>query len=288
MVGLWAVPEYATVSRFNWPLCTLYVLLHGSLLLAAPTFSWAGLVAFCVLYFMTICLGITLCYHRLLAHQSYRLPEGLTVALAFLGCLAFQRGPIWWSACHRLHHARVDRSGDPHSPKQSILWSHFLWPFFRHPQLDEDPETLRRLAGDLYQKPGLCWLERHYTAINVGFLALLFAVGYWAGGLSLGLSLLVWGGLLRILICLHFTWLVNSVAHLWGARRFDTNDTSRNNLLVALLTWGEGWHNNHHAHPRSARMGFGRFEPDVTFVVIRLLRRLGLATDVQDYLRSSG
>lgn len=276
------LPDYATRKRFNAPLFTLYVLLHIVAVAGFFTFSWQGLAVLIVLSFSTICLGITLCYHRLLAHQSYKMTsKPLTYFLALLGCLAFQRGPIWWTATHRLHHSRTDKEGDPHSPRYSGLWSHFLWPFFWHPQLDESPETIQRLAPDLWKDPGMRFLEKHYNSINVLFLVLLFALGYWlGGGLKMGLSILVWGGFLRIIYGLNATWLVNSAAHLWGYRRYDTPDTSRNNWWVALLTWGEGWHNNHHAHARSAQMGFVWYELDVTYWIISLLRRLGLATNV--------
>lgn len=276
------LPGYATLKRFNAPLFSLYVILHIVALAGFFTFSWQGLAVLIVLSFSTICLGITLCYHRLLAHQSYKMTsKALTYFLALLGCLAFQRGPIWWTATHRLHHSRTDKEGDPHSPRYSALWSHFLWPFFWHPQLDESPETIQRLAPDLWKDPGMRFLEKHYNSINVLFLVLLFALGYWlGGGLKMGLSILVWGGFLRIIYGLNATWLVNSAAHLWGYRRYDTPDTSRNNWWVALLTWGEGWHNNHHAYARSAQMGFVWYELDVTYWIISLLRRLGLATHV--------
>lgn len=275
-----SLPAYANQERFNLPLFCLYVALHFMLLVAPFTFTWQGLIALILLCFITTCLGVTLCYHRLLAHRSYQLPRPLTYFLAFLGCLAFQRGPIWWVATHRLHHSRVDQEGDPHSPRFSFLWSHFLWAFFTHPQLDEAPETVHRLALDLAEDPGMRFLEKAYTAINVVFLLVLFGIGYAWGGWKLGISLLVWGGLLRILYGLHITWLVNSAAHIWGYRAFDTPDKSRNNWWVALLTWGEGWHNNHHAHQRSARMGLKWYEIDVTYWVILLLKRLGCATRV--------
>lgn len=274
------LPDYAIRERFNTPLFSLYVVLHLTVFIAPFTFSWPGLATLVVLHFMTICLGITLCYHRLLAHRSYQLPKTLTYFLAFLGCLAFQRGPIWWVATHRLHHSRVDQAGDPHSPQQSFFWSHFLWAFFRHPQLDESEITVHRLARDLYEDPVMRILEKYYTAINVSALIVLFGLGYWFGEWELGISLLVWGGLLRILYGLHITWLVNSAAHIWGYRTFETPDKSRNNWWVALLTFGEGWHNNHHAHQRSARMGFTWYELDVTYWLIRFLRKIGLATKI--------
>ncbi|MBK8189609.1 MAG: fatty acid desaturase [Vampirovibrionales bacterium] len=273
-------PAYATRGRFNAPLLATYIVLHIAALAAPFTFSWAGAAAFLGLYFLTICLGIALCYHRVLAHQSCQMARPLKFLLALLACLAYQRGPIWWVACHRLHHRRVDRDGDPHSPRNSFWWSHFLWAFFRHPQLDEARETTQRLAPDLQRDPGMRFLERHYVSINAIFLATLFAAGAYWGGWRLGVSLLVWGGFLRIIAGLNATWFVNSAAHLWGYRSFETADTSRNNWWVALLTWGEGWHNNHHAHPRSARCGRAWYEMDVTYGMIRVFKACGWATRV--------
>ncbi len=274
------LPAYATRQRFNWPLLALYILLHGSLLFALPTFSWEGLAVFFVLYFCTTCLGITLCYHRLLAHRSYNTYRPIKYFLTLCGCLAFQRGPIWWSATHRLHHAKVDTPQDPHSPSVSLLWSHYLWAFFRHPQLDESSETTQRLALDLHKDGVMRFFEQHYTTINVLFMGLLFGIGFVRGGMDLGWSWLVWGGLLRLVYTLNVTWLVNSAAHIWGYRNYETPDTSRNNWLVAILTFGEGWHNNHHADQRAARSGHYWYELDVTYWLIALMHRLKLAMNV--------
>jgi fatty-acid desaturase len=271
------LPDYATRERFNFPLFSVYVLLHVAALAAPFTFSGPGLIAFVIMYFMTICLGITLCYHRLLAHRSYKTLPWVTYILTFLGCLAFQRGPIWWVASHRLHHSVVDREGDPHSPRFSFLWSHFLWAFYRHPQLDESPETTYRLARDIHADPVMRLFEKHYTSVNILALVLLFGIGYLLGGWPIAFSVLVWGGFLRLVFCLNITWLVNSVAHLWGYRNYETPDQSRNNPLVALLTYGEGWHNNHHADQRAARNGHQWFELDPTYWLIQLMKTLGLA-----------
>ena len=280
------VPPYATRKRFNAPLFTLYALLHVAALAAPFTFSWQGLGVGLAMYFLTICLGITLCYHRLLAHRSYKTFKPVMYTLALLGCLSFQRGPIWWTATHRLHHRVADRqaetsdTSDPHTPRYSFIWSHFLWAFFWHPQLDESLETTYRLAPDLAEDPGLRFLETHYTGLNMLCLLLLFALGVEWGGLAMGVSVLVWGGFLRLMLCLNITWLVNSVSHIWGYRTYNTPDGSRNNPWVALLTWGEGWHNNHHADARAARNGHAWYELDVTYAIIRLMGKLGLASDI--------
>ncbi len=273
-------PAYAIKERFNLPLFSLYVALHVTILMAPFTYSTEGLIAFLLLSFMTFCLGITLCFHRLLTHCSYEIPKPLKYLFTLFGCLAFQRGPIWWVATHRLHHSRVDQDGDPHTPKFSFVWAHFAWAFFTHPQLDEDPKIVQGLARDLYADPVMRFFEKYYTAINILFLVFLFVLGYFIGGLKIALSLLVWGGFVRILYNLHMTWLVNSMAHIWGYQTFNTPDTSKNNWWVALLSWGDGWHNNHHAYPRSARAGFAWYEIDITYWVISLLRYLGVAKKV--------
>lgn len=274
------LPPYATRERFNAPLFSLYVLLHAAILAAPFTFSWEGLLMMLTMYFLTICLGITVGYHRLLTHRSYKTYRPVRYLLALLGCLSFQRGPIWWAATHRLHHSTVDQEGDPHSPRYSFIWSHFLWAFFWHPQLDESQETINRLAPDLAKDPGMRFLETHYTTLNLLCLLGLFGLGMMWGGWTMGLSILVWGGLLRLVICLNITWLVNSASHVWGYRTYETTDLSRNNWWVALLTWGEGWHNNHHADARAARNGHQWYEIDPTYWLIVLMSRVGLAYDV--------
>lgn len=259
----------------------MYLLLHLSIVAAVFTFSWAGLAAFLFMYFMTICLGISTCYHRLLAHNSFKTPKAVRYFLTFWACLAFQRGPIWWVAAHRLHHRGTDQPIDPHTPTVSFLWAHMIWPFFRHPQLDESPDKsmpiVRELSKDLCKDPGMCFLEKHYTLLNILSLAALFGVGYLLGGVKTGVSVLVWGGFFRLLFTLHATWLVNSAAHVWGYRTFKTPDQSRNNWWVALLTFGEGWHNNHHAAQKSPKMGYHWFELDISYACIALMSRFGLA-----------
>ena len=274
------LPAYANWKRFTVFNFLRYMVLHLSLFLVPFTYSMQGLIAFFVFYFISICFGITLGYHRLLAHQSYKTNKWIKYTLAFCGMLACQRGPIWWVATHRLHHSKVDQPLDPHTPQVSFLWAHFIWAFFRHPQLDETPETVNRLARDLWEDRGMRFLENNYALMNTAVFGALFATGYWLGGFKMGLSLFVWGGLFRLVVTLHITWLVNSVAHLWGYRRYETADTSRNNWWVALLTFGEGWHNNHHAQPRSAKMGFTWFEIDVTYWFIALMQKVGLARQV--------
>lgn len=255
------------------------ILFHILALAAVFTFSWQGLVAFLVMTAVTGCLGITLGFHRLLTHRSFEVPRAIKYTLAFLGCLALQGGPVRWVATHRLHHKEADTPKDPHSSEEGFWWSHIFWNFFRQPEL-ESTETLKRYAPEIYKDPVLRFMDRYFFGIYLVFSAMLFLAGTLFQGWQLGLSLLVWGCILRIVYVWHITWLVNSATHFWGYQTFPSGDKSRNNWWVAWLTFGEGWHNNHHSHPRSARMGLAWFELDVTYWVIRLLQQVGLASKV--------
>lgn len=254
---------------------------HLLAIAAIFTFSWPGFIAFLVMVFVTGCLGITLGYHRLLTHRSFDTAKPLRYLLAFFGCLAMQGGPIRWVATHRLHHKEADKPNDPHSAEEGFLWSHLLWNFYRHPQL-ETTEDLHRYAPDMETDPVLWFLDKYFFPLYLAVAALFFIAGAIMGGWQLGLSLIVWGCVLRVVYTWHITWLVNSATHLWGYRTFQTNDNSRNNWWVALLTFGEGWHNNHHAYQRSSRMGFAWYELDVTYWIIQLLSKMGLASHVVD------
>jgi len=250
------------------------------LALAAPfTFSWTGFTLFLVMVIVTGMLGITLGYHRLLTHQSFETPRGFKILVAALGCLAMQGGPLRWVATHRLHHKTADTLEDPHSPMYGFWWAHLVWNLYRHPKLDTI-EGLKHLAPDLYRDPIFRFLDRYFVLLNLGFALLVFTLGCCLKDWKLGLSLIVWGGALRIVYVWHITWLVNSATHLWGYRTYETSDNSRNTWWVALLTFGEGWHNNHHANPQSARMGLAWFEIDVTYWTIQLLSKLGVAFNV--------
>ena len=204
-------------------------------------------------------------------------PSALTAA-PFSSSL--QIGPISWVGNHRYHHREADRSLDPHTPLAGFAWAHFLWTFYGHPVLP-DLERRTRSARDLARDPFYRTLERHFLALNLLLFAALLAGGWFVGGPHLGASLLVWGGCLRVVAVWHATFLVNSAAHVFGRRRFDTNDTSRNSVFVAVATMGEGWHNNHHHDPNAARQGRRWFELDPTYGVLRVLQWLGFVWDLR-------
>jgi stearoyl-CoA desaturase (delta-9 desaturase) len=237
-------------------------------------FSWPAVGTAIVLYYLTGGLGICLGYHRLLTHRSMRVAKPVEYALATLGVLALQGGPIVWVATHRAHHAFSDTDRDPHNSRRGFWWSHVEWLYRRNPaRLSRADE--RRFAPDLAADPYYRFLDAASPAIQVAFGVALFLAGGW--------PLVVWGIFVRLVVTYHATWLVNSASHLFGFRWFRApgGDQSTNNWLVALLAWGEGWHNNHHAFPFSARHGIRWYEIDLTWLTIRALAFCGLAVDVR-------
>jgi fatty-acid desaturase len=236
------------------------------------TFTWPALVVAATLYCLTGALGISLGYHRILTHRSLRCPRWLEYAFATLGALSLQGGPITWVATHRAHHANTDREGDPHNAYRGLRWSHVEWLYRRNEARPTEAEQ-HRLAPDLMSVPFYVFLERTSVLWQVVLAIILFALGGW--------PLVIWGIFVRVVVSYHVTWLVNSAAHHSGYQTFRTGDKSTNNWWVALLAWGEGWHNNHHAFPFSARHGLRWFEFDLTWLTIRLLRALRLARDVK-------
>ena len=262
----------SAARTWRWPTIAVIGFIHAGALLAPFTFSWGALAVFMVLQFITGLLGVTLCYHRLLAHRSFQVPKGLEYVLAFFGSLALQSGPIKWVATHRVHHAFSDRPQDPHSPRRGFWWAHMLWLFVSDDVLD-DPAKFRRYAPELAK-------DRVYQIMDATapWQTVVLGVALWVVG---GLPWLVWGMFLRITFVYHITWLVNSAGHLWGYQSYNTNEGSRNNWWVALLSYGEGWHNNHHAYLHSAAHGLRWWEFDMTYLAIRMLSWLGLASRIR-------
>ncbi|MCO6454579.1 MAG: fatty acid desaturase [Pirellulaceae bacterium] len=267
-------------------------LVHAlSLLALVPWFfSWTGLVLAIVGHYFFGLLGMTLGYHRLLAHRGFTCPRWFERFLAILGVCCLQDSPARWVALHRRHHQYSDEPSDPHSPLVTFFWGHLGWLLFRNRETST-ATFYDHYARDLLKDPFYLRLERHllWLWIYIAHAALFFLAGLalgwattgsYAGGVQLGLSLLVWGVFVRTVFVWHVTWSVNSLTHLWGYRNYETTDSSRNNWLVALLAHGEGWHNNHHAEQRSAAHGHRWSEFDLTWLAIRGLERLGLVRDV--------
>jgi stearoyl-CoA desaturase (delta-9 desaturase) len=273
-------PNEGRGARVHPGLAAVAAVLHLGAVCAFWWFTWAGLVAFLVMWVVVGQFGIGLGYHRLLCHRSYQVPGPLRCLLALLGVLAFQGGPLTWCAIHRLHHRHSDSEDDPQMSHHSFWWSHMLWALVDEMVGLSTPADVRRVTADLQREPFLQFLERWQGAVHVAQgLALL--LGGWAfGDWGLGVSLLLWGFFLRATVGLHTTFLVNSINHHHGYRNYATDDNSRNCWWVALLTFGEGWHNNHHAQPRSAAHGHRWFEVDTSYALIRLMEWLGLASRV--------
>jgi stearoyl-CoA desaturase (delta-9 desaturase) len=234
--------------------------------------SWKAVAVALVLRWVSGSLGVGMGFHRLLTHRGYKTPKWVEYFLTVCGLLSMEGGSINWVVTHRIHHAYTDQPGDPHTPRDGRWWSHMGWILSGTAQ-QHGNEVNWRYAPDLMRDPVHIWLNRLYFVPLIICGLLLLAFGGW--------SYLMVGVFLRVAMGLHFTWLVNSATHIWGTRRFATTDLSTNNWWVALLSFGEGWHNNHHAHPRAARHGLFWYEVDMSWWGIRALQFLGLASDVK-------
>jgi fatty-acid desaturase len=217
-------------------------------------------------------VGIGMGYHRLLTHRSYKTPKWIKYFLAICGTLALEGGPMFWVATHRIHHQFSDKDGDPHTPRDGKWWSHIVWLLVGDAN-NINLDQCSRYAPDICKDRFLVRLSKYHYVPSLMLGILLLAFG--------GLPFLLWGVFFRATIGLHATWMVNSLTHSWGSRRFATRDRSRNNWFVALLTFGEGWHNNHHAYPTSARHGLAWYEIDMSWWTIRFLQIVGLAKSVR-------
>ncbi len=245
---------------------------HIGAIAALFFFSWSALAVLVVTYFFSINVGIGMGYHRLLTHRGYKVPKWLEYAIAVCGTLALEGGPIFWVATHRVHHQHSDHPGDPHTPREGTWWAHAGW-ILNGKAMHSETAILSRYAPDLAKDRFYVLLSKYHWVPLTTLGVILLAIG--------GLPWVLWGIFLRVTLGLHATWLVNSATHLWGSRRFATRDDSRNSWWVALLTGGEGWHNNHHAHPVSARHGLTWYEIDPNYYGIWLLKKIGLAKKVK-------
>ena len=248
------------------------IVFHLMSLLAVFTFSWRNLVVALVLHWMAVGLGISMGYHRLHTHRGFKTFRLFDYFLAVCGTLTLEGGPIFWVATHRLHHQYSDKPEDPHSPRVSGFWAHAGWIIFGEAQHD-DTARLARYAPDLNKDAFYRWLSAwHWVPLTVLGLGLL-AWGGW--------GMVIWAIFLRVTVGLHATWMINSATHIFGSRRFNIDDDSKNVWWVALLTFGEGWHNNHHAHPVSAKHGLAWYEFDWTWVSLKLLSAFGIVWDLK-------
>ncbi len=256
-------PEWSVIVYFiGLHLAALTILLPG-------TFSWPAVGVMLFLHWLTGAVGITLGYHRLLAHRSFRASKWLEYAVAFCGTLAGQP-VLYWVGYHRMHHRHSDTEADPHDSRKGFWWAHVGWMLVK-PAGESPP--YQRYVKDIARDPVYRLLDRTCLLWQAPLGLALFAVGGW--------PFVIWGIFVRLVVVYHCTWLVNSAAHQFGYRANPTSDRSTNAWWVTLLTYGEGWHNNHHACPRSARHGLQRWELDPTWWMIKGLQAVGLVHDVR-------
>ncbi|MCP9824014.1 fatty acid desaturase [Synechococcus sp. EJ6-Ellesmere] len=270
-------PTPSAPKGTRWATLGFMAVVHALAVVALLPRFWSvpAVASMLILYWITGCLGVTLGYHRLLAHRALRVPQWLERFFATCGALSCQHGPIDWAGLHRHHHKFSDTDADHHNSHKGFWWSHMGWMFEEIPAMAAVP----RLTGDLQRDPYYRWLNTNFLLLQIPVGLLLFWIGTTTG--AGGWALVLWGIPLRLVVLYHCTWLVNSATHCWGSVSHESGDESRNNPWVAALTFGEGWHNNHHAFPHSARHGFGARQFDLTWQHIRLLKALGLATQVR-------
>ena len=292
-------PEATQPMRIVWSYAIVLTGIHVIALLAFIPwlFTWSGLVLAILGHFTFGMLGVTIGYHRLLTHRGFTCPKWLEHTLAIFGMCNLQDSPARWVAIHRLHHQHSDHQPDPHSPLANFLWAHVGWVVYRHRDLDRTVHY-ERYVRDLLRDPFYLRMERYsgwflvFAAHAILFTLAGAVYGYFVGGstseaIRCSASWYVWAVAVRTVFVLHGTWAVNSLTHVAGYRNYETRDNSRNNWLVALISHGEGWHNNHHAQPRAARHGHRWWEFDMSWWIILGLEKIGLAKDVVRPTRST-
>ncbi len=256
----------------NWITVIAMGAFHVGAIVALFFFSWKGLFLALALWWIAGSWGIGMGYHRLLTHRGYKAPKWLEYFLTICATLALEGGPIFWVATHRVHHQLTDKEGDPHSPRDGKWWSHMGW-IILGKSLHQNVKELSPYVPDLRKDKFHNFISKwHWVPITVLGVVIL-VVGGW--------QMVLWGIFLRTTVGLHCTWLVNSATHIWGSQRFVTGDDSTNSFAIAMLTFGEGWHNNHHAHPQSAKHGLAWYEIDFNWMQIWALSKLGVISNVK-------
>jgi stearoyl-CoA desaturase (Delta-9 desaturase) len=254
----------ATEDRIDYTASIPFYAMHLALgLLALTHFSWVN-VALCAATYFTLMFGVTAGYHRYFSHRTYQTNRVFQFMLAWLAQTSLQKGALWWAAHHRHHHRHSDQEEDIHSPTLKGFWfSHMNWIL----STKYDATNYEKIK-DFSRFKELVWLNKFHVIPAVVFLVTLFFAG--------GLNLLMWAGILPMVLVWHGTFTINSLSHIFGSRRYETTDTSRNNWLLALITCGEGWHNNHHFHQNTANQGWFWYEIDVTFYLLKVLSVFGV------------
>ena len=267
------IVEAAKRQGLNRFTAIVLVLLHIASIVALFRFSWKNLAIAVVFYYLTTGLGISMGYHRLHTHRSYKVPALAGIFLRACGTLTLEGGPIFWVAVHRLHHQLSDQPGDPHSPRDGALLGHMGWILW-----GETNHNNTRVMTQVRSGPGQAQVLCLAHQLSLGSDTWFSASSCWC---SAACRCVLWAMCFRIVFGLHATWPVNSATHMFGSRRFAIRDDSRNIWWIALISFGEGWHNNHHAHPTSARHGLAWYEFDQSWLLIKALRAVGLARNVR-------
>ena len=269
--------KYPPRLHKTWGTIVFMIAIHILSLIALQPKFWSlpAVISLLFFYWVTACLGVTLGYHRLLSHRSFIVPRWLERFFATCGAISCQHGPIDWVGLHRHHHSFSDTEVDHHNSKKGFWWSHMGWMF-------KDVEALKavpKLSADLIKDPYYRFLNKYFLFLQIPIGLSLYAIGQKLG--VGGWALVLWGIPLRLVVVYHVTWLVNSATHCWGKAPFESGDSSKNNAWVAALTFGEGWHNNHHAFPNSAKQGLLKGQIDITWEHIKILAKFGLAKKVK-------
>ena len=261
----------STKPPLSWHIILFMAVIHGFALLAflPGNFRWSAVAVALVFHTITAGVGVTLGFHRLVAHRSFQVPKWLEYLLVFCGSLACQGGPIEWIGLHRHHHANSDQDSDHHDSTKGFWWSHMEWMFYEV----EAKKHIPRFTKDIGDDPVYLFLENNFILIQVALGFVFLALGGW--------PMVIWGIFVRLAVVYHCTWFVNSATHKFGYRTYESGDRSTNCWWVALLSYGEGWHNNHHAFQYSARHGLKWWEIDMTWMAIQGLKFLGLATNIK-------
>lgn len=255
----------------DWTFIVVLIAIHvGALFAFLPSnFSWTAVGLALLLHWITGGLGITLGWHRMLTHRSFKTPKWLEYFLVFCGSLACEGGVIWWVGLHRNHHLHSDTELDQHNSQKGFWWSHMGWMMHETPAESE----IEKLTKDINADPFYRFLDDYFFPMQIVFGVLLYLIGGW--------PIVVWGIFVRLVLVYHCTWFVNSATHKFGYKTYESDDQSTNCWWVALLTYGEGWHNNHHAFPQSARHGLQWWEIDTTWMMVQFLKTLGLADKIR-------
>jgi stearoyl-CoA desaturase (delta-9 desaturase) len=256
----------------NWKNVTIITSFHLLAIPALFTFSWQNVAALLIGNWIVGSLGVGLGWHRLLTHRGFKAPKWLEYTLSIFATMSIQDSPDKWVATHRIHHKFTEQEGDPHSTRPGFWWAQIGWIVWGTAQ-DHDRKVLQKYVPDLLKDKGHALISRFYYVPIIISAFILFAIGGW--------TMVVWGVFARVVVGWHTTWFVNSLSHIYGSRPHETNDDSTNNWFVALLTFGEGWHNNHHAFPTSARHGLEWYQFDMNWIAIRILKKLGLAQNIR-------